>query len=138
MISEAPPPRYNPSPKSCNPKYPRSGVLCAAIQDNMEKKHIDSHTHEAKSGGSCCASGEHAALPPMPAIGKGKVKDLVCGMDVDPKTATHSSEHAGHTYYFCSAGCKAKFEVDPAQYLPVAGSAGQKVRDPVCGMDVDP
>ncbi len=131
--------RYNPSPKSCNPKYPRSTVLCAAIQDNMEKKHGESHTHEAKSGGSCCGTGMEPALPPMPAIGKLLVRDPVCGMDVDPKTAKHSTTHAGHTYYFCSAGCKTKFEADPEHYLTgPSSSTGNKVKDLVCGMDVDP
>jgi Cu+-exporting ATPase len=38
-------------------------------------------------------------------------------MTVDPATAKHSAEHAGRTYYFCSAGCKAKFASDPARYL---------------------
>lgn len=29
------------------------------------------------------------------------VKDLVCGMDVDKKTAKFKSEYMGKTYYFC-------------------------------------
>ena len=33
-------------------------------------------------------------------------KDPVCGMSVDPATARHKGEHAGKTYYFCSAGCR--------------------------------
>jgi len=60
-------------------------------------------------------------------------KDPVCGMDVDPTTAKYSSEHEGKTYYFCSEGCRKKFEAEPAKYL-----AAKKVKDPVCGMDVDP
>ena len=44
-------------------------------------------------------------------------KDPVCGMTVDPHTAKHRASHAGHPYYFCSAGCKSKFEADPAKYL---------------------
>ncbi|MBK6893620.1 MAG: cadmium-translocating P-type ATPase [Flavobacteriales bacterium] len=60
-------------------------------------------------------------------------KDPVCGMDVDPTTAKYSSEHEGTTYYFCSEGCRKKFEAEPAKYL-----AAKKVKDPVCGMDVDP
>ena len=54
-------------------------------------------------------------------------------MDVDPTTAKYSSEHEGTTYYFCSEGCRKKFEAEPAKYL-----AAKKVKDPVCGMDVDP
>src|SRR5499433_3616782 len=46
-----------------------------------------------------------------------KVKDPVCGMSVDPSAAKHKAEHGGQTYYFCSAGCRQKFENDPARYL---------------------
>jgi xanthine dehydrogenase accessory factor len=42
--------------------------------------------------------------------------DLVCGMTVDVATAMHTAGHAGSTYYFCSAGCKAEFESEPAKY----------------------
>ncbi|MGC1551123.1 MAG: heavy metal translocating P-type ATPase [Rhodanobacter sp.] len=45
------------------------------------------------------------------------VKDPVCGMSVDPHTALHRTEHAGHSYYFCAAHCKHKFDADPASYL---------------------
>jgi len=45
------------------------------------------------------------------------VKDSVCGMDVDPHTAEHRTDHAGHTYYFCSAGCRERFVADPEKYL---------------------
>lgn len=44
-------------------------------------------------------------------------KDLVCGMDVDPKTATDKSVYQGKTYYFCSPGCKKSFEQDPGKYV---------------------
>ena len=43
--------------------------------------------------------------------------DPVCGMKVDPDKAKHRLEHGGRTYYFCSAGCKAKFLADPNRYL---------------------
>jgi Cu+-exporting ATPase len=44
------------------------------------------------------------------------VRDPVCGMSVDPRTATHRAEHKGTTAFFCSEGCKAKFLVHPDQY----------------------
>ena len=47
-------------------------------------------------------------------------RDPVCGMMVDLHTAAHSSEHDGHAYYFCSAGCRAKFIADPVKYLAPA------------------
>ena len=43
--------------------------------------------------------------------------DPVCGMTVDPHKTPHRAEHAGHPYYFCSAGCRSKFVADPARYL---------------------
>ena len=39
-----------------------------------------------------------------------KVKDQICGMLVDEKTAKFSSVRNGKTFYFCSKGCKEKFE----------------------------
>jgi YHS domain-containing protein len=44
-------------------------------------------------------------------------KDVVCGMQVDPAKAAGSSQYAGKTYYFCSKGCKTKFDANPAQYV---------------------
>ncbi len=44
-------------------------------------------------------------------------KDPVCGMTVDEKKAAGTASHKGTTYYFCSAGCKAKFEKAPTQYV---------------------
>ncbi len=43
-------------------------------------------------------------------------RDPVCGMDVDPKTAKHTSVHEGKTFYFCSPGCKKTFDADPHRY----------------------
>jgi len=100
--------------------------------------------------GSCCQGG-----PSAPAA---TATDPVCGMRVDPATAKHSAVHAGQTFHFCCAGCKAKFVASPAAYLsaaPVAmgsccarmavSAPGQArapgadtVKDPVCGMTVDP
>jgi Cu+-exporting ATPase len=44
-------------------------------------------------------------------------KDVVCGMQVDPAKAAGSSQYSGNTYYFCSKGCKTKFDANPAQYV---------------------
>ncbi len=43
-------------------------------------------------------------------------KDAVCGMMVDEKNAKFTSEHDGHRFYFCSAGCKNTFDKDPHKY----------------------
>ncbi len=43
--------------------------------------------------------------------------DLVCGMEVDPKTAAGESVYMGKTYYFCSPGCKRDFDKEPQRYV---------------------
>jgi Cu+-exporting ATPase len=45
------------------------------------------------------------------------VKDPVCGMTVNPATAKYKVTEGGTTYVFCCAGCRSKFEADPARYL---------------------
>ena len=45
------------------------------------------------------------------------VRDPVCGMEVDEKTAAAKSEHMGKTYYFCASGCKRAFDDNPQKYL---------------------
>ena len=53
--------------------------------------------------------------------------DLVCGMTVDIATAKHISVHQTQNYYFCGAGCKAKFQANPTKYLDLS----EKVAEPV-------
>ena len=38
-------------------------------------------------------------------------------MTVDPHKTQHRHQHGGQPYYFCSAGCLAKFSADPQKYL---------------------
>ena len=66
----------------------------------------------------------HAGLRPEANDGSSPVRDPVCGMAVDPGTAMHWTVHDGHSYAFCSNGCRTKFEVDPQRYLhPVKAEA---------------
>jgi len=44
-------------------------------------------------------------------------QDVVCGMQVDPQNAPAQSEYQGKTYYFCSPGCKRKFDANPGAYV---------------------
>jgi Cu+-exporting ATPase len=44
------------------------------------------------------------------------VKDPVCGMNVDEKTATVKSEYMGKTYYFCNQSCKVVFDKNPQRF----------------------
>lgn len=79
-----------------------------------------------------CCSGKHSSHDHHAHAGHaaagGKVKDPVCGMDVDPHTAKHRATHDGHPYYFCSNGCREKFVADPMKYL---GKADAKKAAPV-------
>ena len=45
----------------------------------------------------------------------------MCGMTVDPATAKHHTEHAGHSYFFCSARCREEFTAEPARYVVSPG-----------------
>ena len=45
------------------------------------------------------------------------VRDPVCGMDVDTRTSAHKLQLGDADYYFCSAGCLAKFKGNPDRYL---------------------
>jgi len=94
-------------------------------------------------------------------------QDPVCGMAVAPEKAKTKVDYGGKTYYFCSEGCAQKFQQTPQKHLadgagqvmprkiaaaatqisgglakpgavfPIVGSA-PRVKDPVCGMMVDP
>ncbi|WP_447953511.1 heavy metal translocating P-type ATPase [Sphingopyxis chilensis] len=50
------------------------------------------------------------------------VKDPVCGMQVDSRTAEHTHQLGSTTYYFCSARCFDKFKADPDRFLNPAAS----------------
>ena len=97
--------------------------------------------------------GAMAVAAPAPAV-----IDPVCGMTVDPKTAKHKADHKGQAYYFCSAGCKTKFQANPAKYLDADATAAEPVAAgtiytcpmhpeirqvgpgscPICGMALEP
>jgi Cu+-exporting ATPase len=77
----------------------------------MSEAHAE-HAHNVHPGGHSCS--EHDAKP---AANSHMATDPVCGMKVDPHTATHRATHEGRSYYFCSAGCREKFIADPARYL---------------------
>ena len=80
--------------------------------------------------------------------------DPICGMKVDPETAVHKSVKDGQTIYFCSAGCKKKFDnpapltqialapvkTDAEYTCPMHPEIRQKGPGscPVCGMALEP
>ncbi|HWD70790.1 MAG TPA: permease [Solirubrobacteraceae bacterium] len=47
---------------------------------------------------------------------RGGAIDPVCGMAVD-RAQAQRAEYDGHTFYFCSAGCRESFDADPERYL---------------------
>ncbi len=69
-------------------------------------------------------------------------------MTVDPAKAAGQTERDGKTYYFCSAGCKKKFDADPIDPAPISAQYTcpmhpEVVRDqpgacPICGMALEP
>ena len=56
-------------------------------------------------------------------------RDPVCGMTVRPD-APHHTTFEGNTYRFCSAGCLAKFTVDPKLYLSASVNQPQPAAPP--------
>jgi len=60
----------------------------------------------------------------------GSAKDRVCGMAVDPQKTPHRTTHAATDYFFCSSGCRTKFEADPARYLTAEKPAPEKSAAP--------
>ena len=89
------------------------------------------------------------------------VHDPVCGMVVDPETASHHADFSGVRYYFCSARCQERFSADPQTFLekqaappvaPVHSAEGAiwtcpmhpQIRQngpgscPICGMALEP
>jgi len=90
-----------------------------------------------------------------------QVRDPVCGMSVHPHSTEYRHQHAGRTYYFCSAECRSKFAVNPEPYVePSRAESGHsapvlegriytcpmhpQVRQvgpgscPICGMALEP
>lgn len=57
-----------------------------------------------------------ATVPGAPEV----AVDPVCGMEVAMDGARETAVHEGRTFYFCAAGCRSRFEAEPARYLDVA------------------
>ena len=90
------------------------------------------HTHPAAAGEASPAAAPHDHSADRHGHAQDgttdnahRVKDPVCGMMVDPHTTQHKAEHAGRPYYFCSAGCRAKFLAEPERYLDPAAAAAK-------------
>lgn len=47
-------------------------------------------------------------------------RDPVCGMTVSKDSAPATEKYKGHTFYFCSEGCKEQFDKSPDKYATPA------------------
>jgi len=88
---------------------PEKHVSTDGGDDGAPTHHHHHHGHE-----------RHGHEGPDSGAATAAVKDPVCGMDVDPAKTPHKSNHEGHEYFFCSAGCRAKFQKEPSRYTPSA------------------
>ena len=59
-------------------------------------------------------TGEH------PPVGRGGVRDPVCGMTVDPESSPHCAEHDDRMYHFCGSRCRERFIAEPSRFLTPA------------------
>ena len=48
------------------------------------------------------------------------IKDPVCGMELDARTAEFSERYRGGLFYFCSDKCRGQFKQDPDRYTKAA------------------
>ncbi|MGA7675476.1 MAG: heavy metal translocating P-type ATPase [Rhizomicrobium sp.] len=63
-------------------------------------------------------------------------RDPVCGMTPNPETAKAKGNYLnyqGTDYFFCCAGCKAKFEAEPGKYLKPPHPAAPRPTSPTRG-----
>src|SRR6185369_6114497 len=70
-----------------------------------------------------------------------KIKDPICGMEIDPTAAFATREHMGQTFYFCSQACVDQFDKDPHKYMMTSATTGfnpermlTRIELPVSGM----
>src|SRR5690242_7170963 len=75
-------------------------------RDERKPSMID-RGHHAHSSGQAPGGEEHRVIE----------HDLVCGMEVDTRTATHKLQLGDSAYSFCSRGCLERFKADPGHYL---------------------
>ncbi len=132
----------------------------------MTKSHDAGLSNAGKqetANGGCCGHHSHGHQHAHgdhhdPAAGAHLARDPVCGMTVDPHKTQHRAAYRDHSYYFCSGGCKAKFEADPLRYLEPQQAKQQPVPEgaiftcpmhpeirqqgpgscPICGMALEP
>ena len=123
---------------------------------DRNKSGYGNHDHGGHEHAAADHHAHHAHGSMVPA--HGLVKDPVCGMQVDPSSAKHNTEHEGKTYYFCSARCRERFAAEPTKYVTPAPAKAESVAEdaiytcpmhpeirqagpgycPICGMALEP
>jgi YHS domain-containing protein/uncharacterized membrane protein YraQ (UPF0718 family) len=83
----------------------RDGITYYFCSDHCQHRFASTPAH----GTGHMAGETHHQLPDQ-AI------DPVCGMAVDPVTASVRASYGGQTYYFCGAGCRDQFTIDPSGF----------------------
>jgi P-type Cu+ transporter len=128
----------------------KPSCCCSASADNPSPARESAVAHHSAASGGADAGGMQIAA--------NGVRDPVCGMTVDPHKTSYRQQHAGRTYYFCSARCRDKFVADPTKYVAATGAPPapvaegtiytcpmhQQIRQigpgvcPICGMALEP
>ena len=129
---------------------------------DMDRDHVHGagaahagHDHGGAAPVHGCCGGKHGEADQ--AAGTASVVDPVCGMRVDPATASHRASYKEQDYFFCSARCRERFAAEPEKFLSPkqsepAAPAGTiytcpmhpEVRQvgpghcPICGMALEP
>ena len=148
------------APSCCGSKSQATATDQAALPAAHGHSCCGGHAKTASAAHDHTHHGHNHQHHGSAAAAANQVKDPVCGMNVDPHTAKHHTEHNSHTFYFCSDGCRTKFTADPARYLDPASAAAKaepvpegtiytcpmhpEVRQvgpgacPICGMALEP
>jgi YHS domain-containing protein len=82
-------------------------IAVAVLADLVQRRATGALTSDV-SAGAVATSDLHEAIDP------------VCGMTVAVASARYRAVHEGRTFYFCAAGCQAKFEADAAAFAGAA------------------
>ncbi|THD64261.1 MAG: heavy metal translocating P-type ATPase [Bradyrhizobium sp.] len=120
----------------------------------MDRDHGHGHPHGGAASAHACCGSKHGDADK--AKGVASAVDPVCGMKVDPATATQRTTYNSGDYFFCSERCRERFEAEPEKFLaPKPASAAPadaiytcpmhpEVRQvgpgscPICGMALEP
>ena len=64
------------------------------------------------------------------------VKDPICGMEIDPKTAYATREHMEQTFYFCSKNCVDQFDAAPHSFMTSSATTGFNPEMPLARIEL--